>query len=93
MYNAIDGKLILFPEIGGSVALRGCNFNIIRESDLNFMFTFSVAIGAGENGECKCFNSKLVIVFMKVSVLFDSLKSKSVKSTSNGVTYFTLIVS
>ena len=41
----------------------------------------------------ECFNSKLVIVSVTVSVLFDSLMSKSVKSTSNGVTYFTLIVS
>ena len=46
MHDAIDRKLILLPEIEGKFALRLCNFNIIRESDINSMFTFSVAIGA-----------------------------------------------
>ena len=59
------------------------------------MFTFSVVIGAkgSEDREYECFNSKLVIVVATVSVSFDSLMPKSVKSTSNGVTYFTFIVS
>ena len=46
MHNATDRKLILLPEIEGKFALRACNFNIIRESDINSMFTFPVAIGA-----------------------------------------------
>ena len=35
-----------YHAIEGNFALIACNFNIIRESDINSIFTFSVAIGA-----------------------------------------------
>ena len=66
-------------------ALRPYNFNIIRESDMNSVFTFSVAVGARDRQRIWMFNSKLVIAFVAVLMSFDSLMSK--------VTYFTLIVS
>ena len=84
MHNAMDRKLVLFPEIEGNFALTACNFNIIRESDINSMFTFMFT-EPGEDREYECFNSKLVIVFVTVSVSFDSLMPKSVNQPVIGL--------
>ena len=46
----------------------------------------------GENSAQGCFNINLVIVLETVSVYLDSFKSKSTKSASNGVTYFSVTV-
>ena len=92
MYNTIVTKLILFPGVESSFVLRSCGFNIIRKPDINSMFTFSVAIRARESSGNECFNNNSVIILEAVSVSFDSFKSKSSKSASNGVTYFTVTV-